>query len=177
MRRLVEQQDAERPVVDQPFGQARDACEQRIEIEDRRHLASDLGERLERVHVMTFALEEPRVLECNGDVCGKLPQQRFVLRREGAFDLVEQVQRANHFAFAPDRHRQLRQHVAQGPLVSRLTANIVDENRPAFLDGGTHDAFTKRQTQCRPAPPPGSRRRRRCADLAGVRRADRRRTR
>ena len=54
---VVEQQDAERPVVDESLGELRDAREELIEVEDGRHLAADLGERLERLGV------EPALLE------------------------------------------------------------------------------------------------------------------
>jgi hypothetical protein len=70
--RLVKEQDAERSIIDQPLGQARDSREQGVEVEDRRHLASDLGQRFERVDVMPFALEEPCVFECDGHVRAKL---------------------------------------------------------------------------------------------------------
>ena len=118
LRVLVEQQDAERAVVDQPLGQAGDARQQRVEIENRRHLAADFGQRLERVDVLALGLEQPRVLDGHGDVRGELPQQRLVLRSERALDLVQQVQRADHLALAPHRHRELRQHVAQRALDS-----------------------------------------------------------
>src|SRR4030095_4632094 len=70
--RLVKEQDAKRSIIDQPLGQARDSREQGVEVEDRGHLASDLGQRFERVDVMAFALEEPCVFECEGHVRAKL---------------------------------------------------------------------------------------------------------
>ena len=39
----------------------RDAREQLVEIEDRAHLAADLGQRLERLGVLALRLEQPRV--------------------------------------------------------------------------------------------------------------------
>ena len=47
--RLVDEQDAERPVVDDALGENRDAAEQLVEVENRRHFARDFGERLERL--------------------------------------------------------------------------------------------------------------------------------
>src|SRR4030095_10575154 len=38
-------------------------------------------------------------------------------------------------------------HVAQRPPVSRLTPNVVDENRAAFLHRGADHSFTERQPQ------------------------------
>ena len=73
---------------------------------------------------------------------GELPEERLVLGRERALDFVQQVQRADDLALAPHRHGELRQHVAQRALVSRLLANVVDEDRAAFLHGGADDAFT-----------------------------------
>ena len=69
---LVEEQDAERPVVDDPLGELRDAREQLVEIENRRDLAADLGKRLERFGIETAALEQPRVDERDRDVRAEL---------------------------------------------------------------------------------------------------------
>ena len=55
-----------------------------VEIENRRHLAADLGQRLERVDVLALRLEEARVLDRDGDVRGELAQQRLVLAGERA---------------------------------------------------------------------------------------------
>ncbi len=54
--------------------------EQRVEVENRRHLAADLGQRLERVDVLALGPEQARVLDRHGDVRGELAQQRLVLR-------------------------------------------------------------------------------------------------
>ena len=141
LRRFVQEQDAERPVVDQALGQPGDARQQDVEIENRRHLAADFGERLECVDVLALRLEETRVLDRDGDVGGKLAQQRLVLAGERAGPFAQEIQRADHLAFAAHRHGQLRQHVAQRSLVARLEANVVDQNRPAFLDRGADHAL------------------------------------
>ena len=75
---LVQQQDAEGPIVDELFGQLRDAREQLVEIEHRRDLARDLGKRLEGLGVAAAMLEQPRVDERDRDVRGKLPHDRDV---------------------------------------------------------------------------------------------------
>ena len=69
--------------------------------------------------------------------------------RERALDFVQQIQRADDLAFASHRHGELRQHVAQRPHVARLTANVVDENRAAFLHRGADHALSERQPQRR----------------------------
>ena len=49
--------------------------EQLVEVEHRRHLAADLGERLERFGVVPAALEQPRVDERDRDVRGELARR------------------------------------------------------------------------------------------------------
>ena len=72
--RLVQQQDAERAVVDDASRELRDARQQLVEIEHRRDFAADLGQRLERLGVLPLALEQPRVDERRRDVRRELPQ-------------------------------------------------------------------------------------------------------
>ena len=72
--RLVEQQDAERAVVDDALRELRDAREQLVEVEHRGDLAADLGERLERLGIEPLLLEQPRVDERRRHVRGELPQ-------------------------------------------------------------------------------------------------------
>ena len=50
-------------------------AKQLIEVEDRRDLAADLGQRLERLGVEAALLEEPRVDERDRDVRGELAQR------------------------------------------------------------------------------------------------------
>ena len=54
---LFEQEDAERAVVDDLAREVPDALEQRVEVEDGRQVAADLGQRLEGVGVAPLALE------------------------------------------------------------------------------------------------------------------------
>ena len=143
LRGFVEQQNAERAVVDEALGEAGDTRQQHVEIENRRHLAADFGQRFERVDVLALGLEQPRVLDRHRDVRGKLPQQRLVLTGEGVGRLAEQVQRADDVTLAPHRHRELRQHVAKRPLIARLAANVVDENRAPLLDRGADHALSR----------------------------------
>ena len=82
---LVEQQDPERPVVDQPVREDGDALEQLVEIENRGDLLADLGQRLERRGVLPLAIEQPRVLERHGDVRAELAQHGLVALGELAW--------------------------------------------------------------------------------------------
>ena len=68
---VVEEQDAERPVVDDALGELRDAREELIEVQNGRDLAPDLGERFERLGVVAALLEEPRVDDRDRDVRGE----------------------------------------------------------------------------------------------------------
>ena len=74
VRLLVQEQDAERAVVDDAPRELRDPRQQLVEIEHRRDFAADLGERLERLGVVPLLLEEPRVDERGRDVRRELPQ-------------------------------------------------------------------------------------------------------
>ena len=58
---VIEQEDAEGAVVDHPLGELRDAREELIEVQDRRDLTPDFGERLERLRVEAALLEEARI--------------------------------------------------------------------------------------------------------------------
>ena len=57
--------------------------EQLVEIEDRRQLAADLGQRLEGVARAALVLEQARVLERDADVGRELAEQRHVRLVEG----------------------------------------------------------------------------------------------
>ena len=92
---LVQQQDAERAVVDQPLGQLRDPGEQLVEVEDRRHFPPDLGERLERFRVAPAALEQARVDQRHRHVRAELPDDGDVAGRELIAVAAEDVQRAD----------------------------------------------------------------------------------
>ena len=80
------------------------------------------------------------VLDRDGDMRPELPQQGLILARERTGGLTQQVQRADDLPFAAHRHRELTQHVPE-PRVARLVANVVHEDRPTFLDRGSHDAL------------------------------------
>ena len=77
-RLLVDEQDAERAVVDDAPRQVGDARQQLVEVEDRAELARDFRQRFERARVLALVLEEPRVLDRDRDVRAELPQQRLV---------------------------------------------------------------------------------------------------
>ena len=68
LRLLVEQQNPERAVVHESGRELRDARQQLVEIEHRRDLAADLGERLERFGILALPLEQSRVDDRGRDV-------------------------------------------------------------------------------------------------------------
>ena len=75
---VVEDEDPERPVVDDPLGQLRDARKQLIEIEDGRDFPSDLRQRFERFCVEPALFVELGVDERDGDVRRNLAQRSAV---------------------------------------------------------------------------------------------------
>jgi hypothetical protein len=146
LRCLVEQEDAEGAIVDQALCEARDACQQDVEIEDRGHFAADFGKCLERVDVLTLRPEQAGIFNRDGDVGRKLAQQRLILARECAGGFAQQVQRADDFALAAHRHRELRQHVPQRPHVARLMPDVIHEDRSSFLDRRAYHALPHPET-------------------------------
>jgi hypothetical protein len=73
---FIEEQDAERPVVDDAFGELGNTRQQLVEVEDGRHFPADLRERLEGLGVAPLPLEQPRVDERGGDMRSELPGSR-----------------------------------------------------------------------------------------------------
>ena len=86
----------------------RQARQQLVEVENGAHLAPDLRERLERRRVLAFRLEQPGSDDRLGDVGAKLAEDPLVALGERAEAIAEQVQRAEHLALVPQRHRELR---------------------------------------------------------------------
>ena len=91
---VVHEQDAERAVVDDPLGELRNAREQLVDVEHRRHLVA-LGERLERFRVETAALEQARVHHCHGHVRRELRDDRHIALGELVNVPAQDVQRAD----------------------------------------------------------------------------------
>ncbi len=118
-----------RAVVDDPLGELRDAREQLVEIEHRRDLAADLGERLERLGVAAAALEQPRVDERDRDVRGELPHDRDVAFGELVAVAAEDVQRADRPRLVQQRHDDLGVHARHELDVARIGRQVVDEQR------------------------------------------------
>ena len=73
---LVEEHDPERAVVHQAADERGETGEQFVEVEDRGHLAADLGQRFERLAVLALALEETGVLDRHRHRRRELPEQR-----------------------------------------------------------------------------------------------------
>ena len=138
-----EQRDAERAIVDEPLDQVREPRQQLVEIEDRAHLAADLGQRLERLAILALRLEEPRVDDRLRDVRRKLAQDRFVALGERVLAIREQVERADHLALVPQRHRQVRLHALDDADVARIGGDVVDEDRPLLGDRRADQALRR----------------------------------
>ena len=131
---LVDEEDAEGAVVDQPLDLVRDALEQRVEVEDARELAADLGERLDRVRVAPLRFEQARVLDGDRHRRGEVAQRLDFGRRELAEVAAEQVERADRLALAPQRHHQLRPRARHDLDVVRLVGHVVGQQRAPGRD-------------------------------------------
>ena len=107
LRLFVEQRDAEDAVIDDALDQVREPRQQLVGIENRAHLAADLGERLERLRVFALRLEQPRRRDRLRDVRAELPQDPLVALGKGAELVAQQVERADHLALVAQRHREL----------------------------------------------------------------------
>ena len=105
--RFVDEQDAERAVIDDAPGQDRDAAQQLVEVENRRHLARDLGQCFERGGVVALPLEQPRVGDGLRDVDAELREDVLVALREGARAIAQEVERADDAVLVAERHGQL----------------------------------------------------------------------
>ena len=99
------------------------------------------AERLERARVLALVLEEPGVLDGDRDVRGELPQHRFVGHRELTDGVAEQIERADHAAFAAQRHDQLGVRAGHRFDVARIGVNVVDEQRLPIRDRGADQAL------------------------------------
>ena len=144
---VVDEQDAERAVVDDAPGQVRDPREELVEVENRAEFARDLRERLERARVLALVLEETRVLDRDGDVRRELPQHRLVGFRELADGVAQQVQRADDASLAAKRHDQLRLRSGHGVVIARVGAHVVDENRLSFGDRRADETVADRHPE------------------------------
>ena len=140
-RRLVQQQDPERPIVDQPAHEDGDPLEQLVEIQDRRYLLANLRQRLERRRILALAIEQPRVLERHRHVRAELPQDRFVSFGELARLRAEEVQGADDALLPPQRHHQLGPCARHRVDVTRIAGHVADAHRFSPRDRGADDAL------------------------------------
>ena len=139
---VVNEEDAERAVVDDAAGQIRDPRQQLVEVENRAELAADLRQRLERAGVLALVLEQPRVLDGDGDVRAELAQQHLVDLGELAFGVAQQVQRADDAALPAQRHDKLGIGTGDGFDVSRIGVDVVHEQRQAFGHRRAHEPLS-----------------------------------
>ena len=135
-RFVVQQPDPEGAVVDDAAHRRPDAREQLVEIEHRRDVAADLGQRLERLRVGAASLEQARVDDADRDVRGELSQQLDVGSRELILAVAEDVERADRPLLLQQRHHQLRRHPRDDRHVARVAGHVVDEQRHLAGDGG-----------------------------------------
>ena len=148
---VIEQEDAEGAVIDHLLGELRDAREELIEVQNRRDLTPDFGERLERLRVEPALLEEARIDDGDRDVRGDLPQHGHVVVAEVIRVAAEQVERANRLRLVEQRHDDFRRHPGDELDVSRIRREIVDAERLPVRDGGADQSLPELQAKRRHA--------------------------
>ncbi len=126
---VVHEQNAERPVIDDAACDARQMREQLVQVQNRSELAGHLRQRLECARVLAFVLEQPRILDRDGDIRTELAQHRFIYQRELPDVFAEQVERADDAALSTKRHHQLRVGARHGFDVPRIGVDIVGQQR------------------------------------------------
>ena len=134
-RVLVEQEDAERPVIDETPREDRNPFEHFVELEDRRDLVADLCQRLERRRILPLAVEQPRVLERHRDVRAELPQNRFIALGVERDLRAQQIERSDHALLPPQRHHQLRTDAGYDAHIALVLQHVVHQDRLADGDG------------------------------------------
>jgi hypothetical protein len=98
---------------------------------------------------VTLRFEETSVFDRHRNVRGELSQERFVLWRERAFDLVQQVQRADDFPFATKRNGQLREHVPKRASITGFAAYVIHQDGAPLLHGCADDALAYAEPNAR----------------------------
>ena len=144
-RRLVQQQNAERAVVDDALGQLRDAREQLIQIEHGRDFAADLGQQLERLRIQPLLLEQPRVHERRGHVRRELPQDVGVAIGVPIADAAQDVQRANGLVLVHQRHGDGGRHARHHFDVAGIGADVAEHQRLLRGDDAADEALRQLQ--------------------------------
>ena len=104
VRGLVQEQNPERPVIDDSLGQLRYAREQLIEIEHGRDFPADFSQQLECFRVEALLLEQARIDERGRDMGRELPQDVGVALRIRVAHPAQNVQRANRLLLVDQRH-------------------------------------------------------------------------
>jgi hypothetical protein len=147
LRVFVEQRDAEDAVVDDALDQVSEPRQQLVRIENRAHLAADLGQRFEGLDVLALGLEQPGGRNRLGDVRAELPQDPLVALGERAEPVAQQVERADHLALVAQRHGQLRLGAGDDRQVARILVDVVEQDRPLFGDRGPDRALADLQRE------------------------------
>src|SRR5206468_3115538 len=110
------------------------AREQLVQVENGPKLTRDFSECFKRARILALVLEEPRVLDRDGDMRAELPQDGLINVGELAWRLAEQIERTDHPPFAAKRHDELGFRSGNGFDVSRIGVNVVHDQWTAGLD-------------------------------------------
>ena len=140
-RLVVDEEDAESPVIDDALGQVRNARQQFVEIQDCRKLAGDFRQRFERAGVLAIVLDEQRVFDRHGDVRSELAEHRFVLGRELAGGIAQEVQRADHVPLAAQRDHELGVRARNGLDIPGIAVDVIHQDRLAVGNGCSDQAM------------------------------------
>jgi hypothetical protein len=124
-----------------------DACEQRVEIEDRAHLAADFRQRFERGGVLVLRLEQAGIDDGLRHVRPELTEHLDVALGKGALLVREQIEGAQDLSFVPQRHRQAGGDVLDHTHPARLGGDIADQDRTLFGDGRADHALADLETE------------------------------
>ncbi len=147
VRVFVDQQDAERAVVDDAAREVGDARQQLVEIQNGRELAPDFRQCLERAGVLALVFEEARVLDGHRDVRPELAHDELVDLGELTGAVTEQVECTKHAPLAAQRHHQFGLRPGDCFDVPRIARHVIDDDRLAFEDRGAHKPVSKLQSK------------------------------
>ena len=133
---LVEQQDAERPVVDQPLGELGDAGEELIEVEDRRHFLP-ISASVSSASASCRLCSKRRALTIATATCAATCRSSGnVVRREVILVAAEEIEGANRLRLVDERHDDLGRHAGDELDVARIGLEIVDDEGLLAGNGG-----------------------------------------
>ena len=127
--RRVEEEDAERPVVDDPAHEVRDARKQLVKVENRRDVTADLGQQLERLSVFMLALEQPRVGDRHRDMGAELPENRQIRVAELSALVTQERDRADWLRLVEQRDHEAGLGLRHCRRMTPVGRQVVDQQR------------------------------------------------